>query len=1591
MKNSEKRIEFITSYISAYEEKIKLLNKEGLFDSAKLFELFAIEVGSLLFGQRLSNLNTNTFAYPCVDLISDDKQIYIQVSTEKNIPSKIKATLERIRDSQKQEMQNIKHIKFIVLNNESVDKVKDFAGKNQIGNISFCKKDDLITTQDILRKAMNDLNFQIALYNLLKNEVESIKDNSYKLQEAIEDSKNVGLSSIDCKINNEYEIDRSELISKIKEANHKNISIQGDAGSGKSVLCKKLVEDTEILLYARAERFSEETDINNIWGFNIRRTLECLNGKSVVFFIDALEFIADNRTKLDLLTILYECTKKYDKVHIVTSCRTSDKSAFMKIEANYSVGSYEIGELTLEEISAISAQYPIIGKMARLNSYQQLLKSPLYIDIIVKKIHDFNDITDENQLREYIWQHVICMNDSRYKEIINSIVITRAKNFSVGVNVNKYESKIIQKMISEGILVQNDRTVRLKYDVFEDICFEQYFDELFDECKGNYAEFFAEIETLGRCVYRRYQIWIENKLLAKNNRQKFLYGLIFAESMPSFWRKQTEIGLVKSRHSNSFFEDYGTAIIQNKRLNEFIGVANLYAFEVRNDIPISDRLWLRPCGEGRRSLIHLIVDNKLYERFNAESSGFVKLCADYSNVQIKEKQTAEESCVVLFHVIDKYLSEFVKKDYTKLGEHINGLLEPVYRMTEYATDWIKSFWKKLVALYQSGKRDNELLSEDIIDYTLKFQHWNLAKFLPLELCQLAETYWTYSPKKKKGFPYYQHDKYEIYHQYGLNEKTDSYKFATLRNDAQKSNFFCSLFRNNFWKGLGWAIEFVNKAIANLSNNTKGGLQKYDVFFIDENITRSYMGHYDMWLITTKENTMPLILSDLIFCLKEEILKIIYADGLCDEDKKRFANIVKKVIYERANNIALLTIISEIGLSFKEKLPGYALDLASNIDIILNDITRYTLSIKNPLKEMLETQVLISVGLPYPLPDRYNRKNSGQYHLRQYVCDLQLDSCEEIKNKCTSILDYLYDIVPNDEENATSYLQIQLMDLRRAKKIAIDENVSLLIPTVSGEAEKTMKEQEKINRHDNDIFSLIEDFNKKVAENKIDKVHCLKLIEIIAKEARDNIVPVMYQKLLIQLITFALQMDLHKKDRERLCKMWVDGIYKFFSMESFTFDLNLSSILFSQVEANISMGSVIQIKQLMLDLLLYEGENGVIRQIARFAKKYLGTNKKLALAMFNTIVKLAEDEMNHQKFNAEYLKAREQDDEGEEYEFSPNAQPKLRGVDCYIEQDNADGYRSEHDKVVDDYLYGGEELDLSSFNINNYDIATICYALNCGITLEDAKLVNIVKQIVMTLIDIWQKEGETHYYHPIIGGYQEYEVQEFLQRELIASETQMSYVLDILFDDIDFSKFTRSTIEFYQDVFGGLLVFYFDSHNNSLQRTKCEKIISALEQKVLAIKEERIRIELFKSLILSITRYGGSGDWRDCPSGYSYQDKQFLNQMFSKYGGFHLKEMIDVICKLHMDKLLPEILLSLRDALQKVRKEKKDEWKKTSFESIIYEKKILLLMIISKSFLNCNAEIKLDEELIKAFEDILEMLVDVNFEEAAVILDEFRVH
>ena len=1590
MLHSNERMDLIIEYMASYEEKIKMANKNGLFDAAKMFELFAIEVCNVWFGQKFSNLNVETATYPYVDLISENRELLVQVSTTQNVPTKIKGTLEKIRDSKDKKYSTLKNIVFFVLSNNSIDNIKEYTGDNQIGRVSFTVKDNLITTNDIISRAQNDSNFQKKLYKVLKDEYENFDINIREFKGALELSSS-GLKNIEGLINGEYEIDRSEFLEKIAKDNERYISIQGGAGSGKSVICKKYVENEKLVLYARAERFLEESHIDDIWGCCLQDILECVNGRKLIFYIDALEFIADcAETKFELLQYLYNMAAEYQNVYIITSCRTSDKNAFFKLETNFNIKIYEVSDITGYELASLMEQYPIIHKMYRTNLYVDLLKSPFYINLIVSNSIDIDNIGDENSLREYIWKNIICLEEKSRKygilsnkviETVEKIVFERARKFLLGIHEDDIDRNIMHALLSEGVIAQQGNYIRLKYDIFEDICFEHYFDKAFDLCKGKYKTFYDEIENLGRCVYRRYQIWISNKMFVQVSRDKFLYSLIFSDEIPQSWKRQTEIGIVKSRFCDNYFQEQGAELLEQGMLSEFVKNINLFAFEGRllHIKQESPQMKLSPIGNGRPCIIRLLKNEDIYKKNIIGRDDIVKLCLDYAKQEDKVAVIASDACAMLEYYVEYLLQESEQKNSYKIIDEISPCLEALYQMADNSGEWLKKFFNTLINNYINGNRISMRKSEDIMEWTLKNAYPTLVTRLASELCSIADILWLSGKGDAEKLNFYGVDGLSKGFEYGLSEKAEHHNF--LYRTVHENVFLWNLFRLNFKVGFHWAIQLINRIILEYATNNPEYVIKIKVKISESNAIKEYWGNGDMWLAGIRDHNVPTLIGDVIFCLKEAIISSLEIYKKEHEFTVAFANYVKETIYSKSNNIVLLTIIESIGMHFENELPGYALDLASSIELVHWDISRYILFHENPTKELLEKQILKIMGVP-ELKDRYELDKKCDLSIQEYVSHAQIYFDSIVQDKCYGILDYLYSIIKNDVENAQDYLQVQKMDMRVAKATKITDNIIMLEPQISGEAEKIVLRQEELNKPNQRLNTVIKKCNDNMVSGQIDLPSTLDAIQVILELMKDTDMAFQYENLLILLIASAINhQELENEKREKFCTIWINGIEKLFSNGSFLADTALMPVLLNQLENDVAIGIKNKIKKIVLDCLMYKGQHGVIDEMAKYVKRYLANHETLAQAVFNTIIKLSEDQMEHQKYNANYLKVSKKD---KEFIFNPNMQPKLSGIDRYIKDDDGNCYTSREEEIIDRYLLQEESLEIDVFDMSNYDISTICYVANCGLNFTNESFRMVIHEILLCVIDIWKYTKRNYNAHEIFDVYQEHEIIELFQREMIQTQDDAKMAIDILFEEIDFTKFTTDTIEFYQDIFGNFLCEFFDSYVDSKRRNICKKKILYIEKKVNDIDEEYVRIQLYKSLMLSVTRYC-TGDWSKIKTNYSYVDKQFLNKQFTKYGKYHIKELLRTIYQMHMDELLPEILISIRNSFQNAKSEV------NKFKKSIREQEAIVQLIILKSFITYSDKIKQDQELIEAYEDILEILINLNHEQAAVILDEFRIH
>ena len=264
---------------------------------------------------------------------------------------------------------------------------------------------------------------------------------------------------------------------------------------------------------------------------------------------------------------------------------------------------------------------------------------------------------------------------------------------------------------------------------------------------------------------------------------------------------------------------------------------------------------------------------------------------------------------------------------------------------------------------------------------------------------------------------------------------------------------------------------------------------------------------------------------------------------------------------------------------------------------------------------------------------------------------------------------------------------------------------------------------------------------------------------------------------------------------------------------------------------------------------------------------------------------------YQKYNANYLKMRNED---KDYTFIPNMESNLLGVDYYIKRNGGECYISHEEAIIDKYLFKEDSLEIDVFDMNNYDISTICYVANCGLNFMNESFRKVIHEILLCMIDIWNYTRENNNAYKIFDGYQKYEIIELFQREIVQAPKDEIMAIDMLFEKIDFTKFTTDTIEFYQDIFVDFLCEFFDSYVDLKKRNKCKSEILYIEKKVNNINEEYVRMQLYKSLMLSVTRFY-KGDWSKIKTTYKYSDKQFLNDQFTKYGKYYIEELLERFC------------------------------------------------------------------------------------------------
>ena len=1553
MMNSPERINFIAEYLTGYENKIKALNSRGLYDAAKMFELFALEVCKLWFGVSFKNLNETKPNFPFVDLVSEDGTIYCQVSTRENVPQKIKETLTKLAHSNGDNSKKISSLYFFVLNNDSMDKVKDYVGENRIGRFEFYKGKHLITTAMILAEAEGNLNFQLNLYDLLKKESDLTREGLARYERSLKESS-VKLNDVRDSIDDKYQIDLSEQIKAI-DLKAKVIFVTGEAGSGKTALCKKLLEKETNVLFVRSEQIVSANNIDDIFGFAIEDIFPLVKGQ-VYICVDALEHISDCPVNLDNLKSLFGRIEKINNAHIVASCRSSEISRFEELLVKFGVKIYSTRPISSEELQKIVKVIPKLKRFVQDPRYRCITKNPFYLHFL-STVSGLNSAKGVSEVRRQIWEKVICAGELGYAPTIKKIALDRAKEFSVGVSPDDYsspDSDCINALLQKDVLMQDDETrlIRLKYDIFEDICFEQYIDDLFRKSKGSFDVFSKSLSGMGRCGYRRYQIWVENKLFAMENREAIFYGLVFGDMPPSL-KEQTRIGIIKSNYCATFFEKYGDDLVELGDLADFIRLTNLYGFSI-SGTGFPDNMRLKPCGVGRSCLIQLAAKHMSLWEDKDYLPDVEKMVLDHSKGD-SLNDAGEFSCKILMRFLQKYEEKDSNGDVFYSYQKIKKYVKALFRLNAYCKSWISDFINLIRQDFGSERRAIHEFANEAIKDIIQENGRYIVKWASNDIYSLMDLF--FCGRINDDISMYYRSFYNDDTKYGFNGNAEYFRFDA--GNSVELLTLRTLFKNSYLETLGWLIGFANKAVDAYQLNNK--LNQYELNFVETQTKKTYFGTADMWFVGEASTSLPPFLNAVFFCAK-----LVFREIFQKNPDSGFVTKVKTAIFDKSNNIMCLSILNNAGLAFENDIPGLCLDFASNLDLVLTDFyrsSRYTAAFNDKYKG---TQV--------------------QNELRNYVLKQQLNS-PELRTKCFKILDYLYSTANDDKRPVDQSMQIRCMDLRAYTK----ENNVVLLPALDAEAERLVNDAAQKNRESKALYATIGGTKAKIDNGSATFRDIDSCIQTITNAIVCGLLPALILNAYsLEILSLALsKVELSREKKNEYCVQWVN-IYqeeKHLPCDSEKSIQIYFAIIKSITDEDVGDEVKSSIKVLVLEKLNTDNHAIGPGMDSDFLTAFLRcalADKKIAKMFETTILMLAKDEMGHQRYNAEYYKKFRE--EGREFVFRPNLQPKLSGVDRYIEYDEGVSYSFQKDQIVKKYLIEESAADFSDFNIDNYDIGLLSYVFLCGINVDDPLIREISRQYVECSTRIFA--AHTNFLvSDVLYPYEREYARNLFERNFKSKKT-CDIILSIFFDDKNYESFTEETVKFYLGVFNTLTAFYFDAYADREKRKFIEELIGKLEGRINSIPVEWVKQRLFAALILSLNDADRRSSWAKCKTKYEQRDIEFLCKQFEKYGCYNLNDLAWVLVKLRYSELLPRVLVPLNESISKYFQDNNGIVHYELTERTIEIIEAVLFYAFSKK----EKQIKNNEKFTKAYEHLLEVLTDkYQNPSTAVLLDEFRIH
>lgn len=925
---------------------------------------------------------------------------------------------------------------------------------------SFFESEFVIVKNDIISKYF--FTFEKSVFSIL----EEMQKHSENLLKHI--NTNISFNK------KKFEVKRENELKQIINDSNQVCIISGAGGVGKTVLIKNVYErikENDSFYIFKATEF-ELRNINDIFGdynlydfLSIHRDVE---HKTIV--VDSAEKLLDLQNTDPFKEFLSAIVEDKWKVIFTTRDAYLKDLNYQFFEV-YKIVPFNIGIRPLEqdELNTISNENAFA--LPKDEKLLELIRNPFYLNEYLKFYKDIDEI-NYVEFKSKLWDQRIKKSKPEREKCFLEIAIRRANTGQFFVDVKSELGNYCDELMRDGMLGYEEVGYFITHDIYEEWALEKIINREFSN-RSDEHDFFVSIgESLP--IRRCLRNWISEKLLLEDSEiVEFIEDTIKNNEIESFWKDELFASVLLSDYSRIFFEIFKNELLSNKcrLLKRLTFILRIACKEVDDEffkkLGVKDinlftleHILTKPKGIGWEALIEFVYNN--IETIGIENINFVlPLIHDWSD-KIKRGNTTRYAGLIAL----KFYQETI---YGDIYYSQDDTLETIFKTIINGSYEVKSELKDVIT---------EILSNKWKNY--RDPYYDLAKFiltkidclpvwivLPNEILELADLFWTYTPKENHLFSSCRDD---VEHNFGIEKYNSDYYPAS----AYQSPIYW-LLQIKPKATMDFILSFTNKSVKKYASSNIASrldtITEVEVKLNDKNHKNQYISQC-LWEIYrgTSSPVSPNLLQSIHMALEKFLLEI--AEGMEAEVLVSWLN----YLLESSESASISSVVTSVVLAYPEKTFDTAKILFRSREFIIHDTHRLVSEQSAKTLYSIGQNLGVSKNNIYDnerlttCEDKHRKWNLESLFLNYQVFPIQESGEDEVKKRqeiIWEILDDYYNKLPPASEQSeidkTWRLFLARMDRRKMKINAEETDGGVLIqfePEIEPEIDEFREENQK---------------------------------------------------------------------------------------------------------------------------------------------------------------------------------------------------------------------------------------------------------------------------------------------------------------------------------------------------------------------------------------------------------------------------------------------------------------------------------------------------------------------------------------------------